>query len=82
MHSAVLKLMRNVTTWAAVLAMTAMASLPAARADEMHAKSLFKATSDYLAAQQVISFEYDTTLEIVTSIIAAGGSTALIAART
>ena len=34
MHYAVLKLMRNVTTWAAVLAMTAMTSLPAARADE------------------------------------------------
>src|SRR5262245_34074965 len=66
MYYALLKLMRNVTTWAAVLAMTAMASLPAARADETYAKSLFKAMSDYLAAQQAISFDYDTTLEIVT----------------
>src|SRR5262245_6873721 len=66
MHYAVLKLMRNVTTWAAVLAMTAMAGLPAARADETHAKNLFKAMSDHLAAQQAISFDYDTTLEVVT----------------
>ena len=39
MHYAVLKLMRNVTTWAAILAMTAMTSLPAARADEAQAKA-------------------------------------------
>ena len=66
MHYAVLKLMRNVTTWAAVLAMTAMASLPAARADEAQAKALFKAMSDYLSAQKTLSYEYDTNLEIVT----------------
>jgi hypothetical protein len=54
MHYAVLKRMSNVTTWAAVLAMTALASLPAAHADETHAKSLFRAMSDYLAAQQAI----------------------------
>ena len=66
MHYAVLKLMRNVTTWAAVLAMTATAGLPAARADEAQAKALFKAMSDYLTAQKILSYEYDTTLEIVT----------------
>jgi hypothetical protein len=36
------------------------------RADATHAKSLLKAMSDYLAAQQAISFEYDTNLEVVT----------------
>jgi hypothetical protein len=40
--------------------------MSAARADEASAKSLFKAMSDYLAAQKVISLEYDSTLEIVT----------------
>jgi hypothetical protein len=66
MHYAVLRLVGNVTTWAAVLAMTAMANLPVARADEAQAKALFKAMSDYLSAQQTLSYEYDTTLEIVT----------------
>src|SRR5262245_65582600 len=66
MHYAVLRLMGNVTTWAAVLAMTTMASLPTARADEAQAKALFKAMSDYLSAQKTLSYDYDTTLEIVT----------------
>src|SRR5262244_1312732 len=66
MHSAVLTRMSNVTTWAAVLALTAMASLPAARADEAQAKALFKVMSDYLSAQKILSYDYDTTLEIVT----------------
>ena len=35
-------------------------------ADEADAKRLLKAMSDYLAAQQAISFEYDATLEVVT----------------
>jgi len=39
--------------------------MPAARADEAQAKELFKAMSDYMAAQQVISFEFDTSLEII-----------------
>jgi hypothetical protein len=58
--------MRHVATWAAVLTLTAMAGLPAARADEAQAKALFQAMSDYLAAQQTLSYDYDTTLEIVT----------------
>jgi hypothetical protein len=37
-----------------------------ARADEVTAKSLFKAMSDYLAAQKAISFTYDSNLEVVT----------------
>ena len=38
-----------------------------ARADEAEAKALFKAMSDYLAAQKTIAFVYDTNLEIVTT---------------
>jgi hypothetical protein len=37
-----------------------------AQAHETNAKNLFKAMSDYLAAQRAISFEYDSTLEFVT----------------
>ncbi len=35
-------------------------------ADEAEARSLFKAMSDYLAAQTTISFDYDSTLDVVT----------------
>jgi hypothetical protein len=38
----------------------------AARADEAQAKALFKGMSDYLAAQQAISLEYDSYLEVIT----------------
>jgi hypothetical protein len=38
----------------------------ASLADEADAKRLFKAMSDYLAAQTAISFDYDSTLEVVT----------------
>ena len=38
----------------------------AARADEADAKRLLKAMSDYMAAQDAISFEFDATLEVVT----------------
>lgn len=37
-----------------------------AGADESDAKRLLKGMSDYLAAQQAISFSYDATLEVVT----------------
>ena len=40
--------------------------LSGARADEADAKNLLKAMSDYMAAQKVISFQFDTNLEIVT----------------
>jgi hypothetical protein len=55
--------------WALVLALavTGIASISAARADEAQAKSLFKAMSDYLAAQKAISLNYDTNLEIVST---------------
>jgi len=39
----------------------------ASLADEADAKRLFKAMSDYLAAQTAISFDYDSTLEVVTA---------------
>jgi|SRR5215471_13178559 len=60
---------RAAQTWAIVFAMVVivgMAHTPTVYADETQAKNLFKAMSDYLAAQQAISFEYDATLEIVT----------------
>ena len=63
------KFTRSATTWVFILAMAAMAgtaSISAARADETQAKTLFKAMSDYLAAQKAISFAYDSTLEVVT----------------
>lgn len=37
-----------------------------ASADEADAKRLLKAMSDYLSAQQAISFDYDATLEVIT----------------
>jgi hypothetical protein len=40
--------------------------LSGARADEAEARKLFKAMSDYMAAQKVISYQYDTILEVVT----------------
>jgi hypothetical protein len=49
-----------------VAAMASTVCMSTARADEAQAKTLFKAMSDYLAAQQAISFEYDSTLEVVT----------------
>ncbi len=61
--------MRSAKLWAIAFAVAAagVASIPVARADEAQAKSLLKAMSDYLGAQKAISFDYDTTLEIVTA---------------
>ena len=53
--------MRSAKTWLVILAIAAMAgttSISAARADDAQAKNLFKAMSDYLAAQQAISFDF------------------------
>ena len=52
---------------AAALALTIGAGSTASRADEAEARSLFKAMSDYMAAQTAISFDYDSTLEVVTN---------------
>jgi hypothetical protein len=58
------------TRWTTAVAIGAagalMVSAPA-RADEAQAKALFKAMSDYLAAQNAISLDYDSYLEIVTT---------------
>jgi hypothetical protein len=61
--------MRSAKLWAIAFAVAAagVASVSVARADEAQAKSLLKAMSDYLGAQKAISFDYDTTLEIVTA---------------
>ena len=55
--------------WAIVLvvAIAGTASISVARADEAQARSLFKAMSDYLAGQKAISFDYDSSLEIVST---------------
>jgi hypothetical protein len=61
------KPMKSLSLWGTAFAMTIMASVPAAHADEAQAKEIFKAMSDYMAAQQAISFDYDTSFEIVTT---------------
>jgi hypothetical protein len=45
---------------------TGLAGLSGAQADEAQAKDLFKAMSDYLAAQKTISFDYDSSLDLIT----------------
>ncbi|KSV76805.1 MULTISPECIES: DUF2092 domain-containing protein [unclassified Sinorhizobium] len=55
------------TVSAAVLALIVGMGTPSgAKAGDAEAKSLLKAMSDYLAAQETISFGYDTNLEVVT----------------
>ena len=53
-----------------VVALATIAGLGGVRssasAAEADARNLFKAMSDYMAAQKAISFDYDTNLEIVT----------------
>ncbi|TSD83755.1 DUF2092 domain-containing protein [Mycobacterium sp. KBS0706] len=51
---------------AAVAVMVGLGATSGATADEADAKGLFKAMSDYLAAQKAISFGYDTNFEVVT----------------
>ena len=63
------KCMRSIKAWVFILGVAGMActtSISAARADDAQAKALFKAMSDYLAAQKAISFAIDSTLEVVT----------------
>jgi len=62
-----LKPMIRLKLWGAAFAMAALASVSAAHADEAQAKEIFKAMSDYMAAQQAISFDYDTSFEIITT---------------
>jgi hypothetical protein len=56
-------------TWAIVLAaaLAGTAAIPAGHADEAYAKKQFKAMSDYLGAQKAVSFDYDVSLELVST---------------
>lgn len=70
MHDSVCNFTKLATPWAtaaAIVTAIGLVSMPAANADEAQAKALFKTMSDYLAAQQRISFDADTSLEIVTT---------------
>lgn len=56
-------------TWIILLiaALAGTAGISAGRADEADAKRLFRAMSDYLGTQQAISFDYDVSLELVST---------------
>jgi len=56
---------RTPAIWGATLVVAAITS-SGATADADFAKASLKKMSDYLASQDVISFEYDATLEVVT----------------
>ena len=56
---------RSLSAMALVMVLSLGTSMGAS-ADEADAKRLLKAMSDYLAAQQAISFEYDAILEVIT----------------
>src|SRR5499427_5971267 len=60
---------RSAKAWVIILAavLAGTAGISAARADEADAKRLLKAMSDYLAAQKVLSFDYDVNLELVST---------------
>ncbi|AXA44270.1 DUF2092 domain-containing protein [Rhizobium leguminosarum] len=64
------KLLRRSFPALSVAGLAVLLSFPTlhgANADEADAKRLLKAMSDYLTAQQTISFGYDSNLEIVTA---------------
>jgi hypothetical protein len=90
MRRAVRQFTSSAKTWGFILAVAVMAgttSMSAANADDAQAKSLFKAMSAYLAAQQAISFAFDSTLEVVTDQqqklgLASSGTLTLTTART
>ena len=71
MQSTIRNVMRDTWTWATLLALAAilgavvkMSAAPSTA--DANAKRLFKAVSDYMAAQNAISFDYDTYFEVVT----------------
>jgi hypothetical protein len=68
--SYVVELLRSARYGGAAFALSAamvLVYLSSANADEAQAKNLFKAMSDYLAAQNAVSFDYDSSLEIITN---------------
>jgi hypothetical protein len=70
MQYTVTKVRPTIKKWATVFAVAGMAGtaiVSAGRADEADAKRLLKAMSDYLAAQKAMSFDYDVSLELVST---------------
>ena len=61
------KTVRKCAVGLAVVTTAGSTSISAPRADEANAKSLLKAMSDYLAAQKTVSFDYDSSLELVST---------------
>jgi hypothetical protein len=57
---------RDPTAFLAVLVCAALAQAPA-QAAEADAKRLLKAMSDYMAAQKALSFDFDSSLDIVST---------------
>lgn len=53
--------------FALFMALVLAASAPQAHADEAQAREILKAMTDYLAAQQSLSFDVDSSVEIVTT---------------
>lgn len=58
---------RTRARWCAGALLAAVAGIAPASADENDARALLKAMSDYMGAQQAISFSYDSSLAVVTS---------------
>ena len=70
MQSPVRETTIKITAWTSVfvaLLFVGTANISGALASEASAKNLFKAMSDYLASQKVISFEYNSNLEVITT---------------
>src|SRR5215469_6984893 len=63
----VIRTLKKLTIVFAVIAMAGTANISAGDANETDAKRLLKAMSDYLAAQKAMSFDYDSSLEIVST---------------
>jgi len=70
MRNSVRRFTKPTTPWvtaALILAAIGFVGMRAADADDAQAKALFKAMSDYLSSQKQISFDVDSSLEIVTT---------------
>ena len=60
---------RSAKAWVIILAaaLAGLAGISAGQADQADAKRLLKAMSDYMGAQKAISFDYDVSLELVST---------------
>ena len=67
MHQAFLGRSATNAAACAALAVSIIIGAPGVHADEAQAKQLFKAMSDYMAAQQAVSFDFDTSFEIIST---------------